>query len=88
MDQLFYYSKSADKPAGKGTNEKAVDYNIYNELNKIKLTQKDTFNKSLEDYIKEYSNDIFGPIILNYKRYCIYISIKKLKYYILFYKLL
>ena len=39
--------------------------------NKIKLTQKDKFNKSLEDYIKEYSNDIFGPIILNYKRYCI-----------------
>jgi hypothetical protein len=36
--------------------------------NKIKLTQKDKFNKSLEDYIKEYSNDIFGPIILNYKR--------------------
>ena len=36
--------------------------------NKIKLTQKDKFNKSLEDYIKDYSNDIFGPIILNYKR--------------------
>jgi hypothetical protein len=36
--------------------------------NKIKLTQKDKFNQSLEDYIKDYSNDIFGPIILNYKR--------------------
>lgn len=39
--------------------------------NKIKLTPKDKFNKSLEDYIKEYSNDIFGPIILNYKKDCI-----------------
>ena len=40
MDQLFYYSKSADKPAGKGTNEIAVDYNIYKELNKIKDWRK------------------------------------------------
>ena len=39
MDQLFYYSKSCDKPAGKGVNENAVNYDIYNEL-KFKIGEK------------------------------------------------
>ena len=35
-DKLFYYSKSKDVKAGKGTNEYVSDYNKYEELNKIK----------------------------------------------------
>jgi predicted NAD-dependent protein-ADP-ribosyltransferase YbiA (DUF1768 family) len=36
MDKLFYYSKSANKTAGKGVNEYVLNYQIYEELNKIK----------------------------------------------------
>jgi len=36
MDQLFYYSKSANKPVGKGVNEIVLNYDIYADLNKIK----------------------------------------------------
>ena len=40
MDQLFFFSKSADKKAGKGTNEQVSDYTIYKELNEIKNWRK------------------------------------------------
>ena len=39
-DKLFYYSKSANKQAGKGVNEFVSNYNDYNELNKIKDWRK------------------------------------------------
>ncbi len=39
-DKLFYYSKSADKPAGRGANEYASNYNDYDKLNKIKNWRK------------------------------------------------
>lgn len=35
-DTLFFFSKSADKKAGKGSNESVKCYDDYNELNKIK----------------------------------------------------
>ena len=40
MDKLFYYSKSANKLAGKGVNEEVLNYKIYDELNKIKDWRK------------------------------------------------
>ena len=39
-DKLFYYSKSANKQAGKGVNEFVSNYNEYDELNKIKDWRK------------------------------------------------
>ena len=40
MDTLFYHSKSANKFAGKGINEYVLNYDIYDELNKIKDWRK------------------------------------------------
>jgi len=60
MDQLFYYSKSSDKPAGKGTNEKAVDYTIYNELNKIKDWRKILSNFYVSEFT--YDNKIYNSV--------------------------
>ena len=60
MDQLFYYSKSADKPAGKGTNEIAVDYNIYKELNKIKDWRKILSNFYVGEFT--YDNKIYNSV--------------------------
>jgi ribA/ribD-fused uncharacterized protein len=39
-DKLFYFSKSQDKPVGKGVNEYCNDPNKYNELDKIKDWRK------------------------------------------------
>jgi ribA/ribD-fused uncharacterized protein len=39
-DKLFYYSKSANKQAGKGVNEFVSNLNKYDELNKIKDWRK------------------------------------------------
>jgi predicted NAD-dependent protein-ADP-ribosyltransferase YbiA (DUF1768 family) len=58
MDQLFYYSKSADKPAGSGTNEVATDYNIYNDLNKIKDWRKILSNFYVGEFT--YENKIYN----------------------------
>jgi predicted NAD-dependent protein-ADP-ribosyltransferase YbiA (DUF1768 family) len=60
MDQLFYYSKSADKPAGKGTNEIAVDNNIYKELNKIKDWRKILSNFYISEFT--YNNKIYNSV--------------------------
>jgi predicted NAD-dependent protein-ADP-ribosyltransferase YbiA (DUF1768 family) len=60
MDQLFYYSKSANKPAGKGTNEIAVDYNIYKELNKIKDWRKILSNFYISEFT--YDNKIYNSV--------------------------
>ena len=60
MDQLFYYSKSADKPAGKGTNEITVDYNIYKELNKIKDWRKILSNFYISEFT--YDNKIYNSV--------------------------
>ena len=60
MDQLFYYSKSEDKPAGKGTNEIAVDYNIYKELNKIKDWRKILSNFYISEFT--YDNKIYNSV--------------------------
>ena len=60
MDKLFYYSKSADKPAGKGTNEIAVDNNIYKELNKIKDWRKILSNFYISEFT--YDNNIYNSV--------------------------
>jgi ribA/ribD-fused uncharacterized protein len=60
MDQLFYYSKSANKPAGKGTNEIALDYNIYKELNKIKDWRKILSNFYISEFT--YDNKIYNSV--------------------------
>jgi predicted NAD-dependent protein-ADP-ribosyltransferase YbiA (DUF1768 family) len=60
MDQLFYYSKSADKNAGKGTNEKVVDYDIYDKLNKIKDWRKILSNFYLSEFT--YENKIYNSV--------------------------
>jgi ribA/ribD-fused uncharacterized protein len=39
-DKLFFYSKSADKPPGKGVHETVQDYSVYTELAKIKDWRK------------------------------------------------
>jgi hypothetical protein len=43
-DKLNYYSKSADKLAGKGANEYAFDLSVYAELNKIPNWRKKLSN--------------------------------------------
>jgi hypothetical protein len=43
-DKLNYYSKSADKLAGKGANECVVDSSVYEELNKIPNWRKKLSN--------------------------------------------
>jgi ribA/ribD-fused uncharacterized protein len=58
MDQLFYYSKSSDKPAGRGVNENAVDYDIYNELNKIQDWRKILSNFYFSEF--SYDNKIYN----------------------------
>lgn len=59
-DVLFYYSKSADKPAGKGTNEKLInpkDIKKYEELN------------SYQDWRKILSNFYHADFFYNGKQY-------------------
>lgn len=59
-DVLFYYSKSADKPAGKGTNEKlknSKDIKKYEELN------------SYQDWRKILSNFYHADFFYNGKQY-------------------
>ena len=52
MDKLFYYSRSADKPVGKGANEVAHIPKDYQELNKIKDWRRvlSNFHKCLFRY--------------------------------------
>jgi len=56
-DQLFFFSKSADKIAGKGTNEKVEDFGKYKELNDIK------------DWRKILSNFYVAPFVYKNKRW-------------------
>jgi len=60
MDQLFYYSKSANKPAGKGTNEQSLNYHIYDELNKIKDWRKILSNLYNNEFT--YDNKIYNSV--------------------------
>ena len=60
MDTLFYYSKSANKPVGKGVNEKVLDYSIYNELNKIKDWRKILSNFYIYEFT--YDNNIYNSV--------------------------
>ena len=60
MDQLFYYSKSANKPAGKGANEQTLNYNIYDELNKIKDWRKILSNLYYHEFT--YDDKIYNSI--------------------------
>ena len=53
MDALFYYSKSADKLAGKGANEKVLDYKMYDELNTIKDWRKILSNFYVHEFVYE-----------------------------------
>ncbi len=53
MDTLFYYSKSANKLAGKGVNEEVLNYKIYDELNKIKDWRKILSNLYIHEFIYE-----------------------------------
>ena len=61
MDTLFYYSKSANKLAGKGVNEEVLNYKIYDELNKIKDWRKILSNLYIHEfiYIQAYAACIF-----------------------------
>jgi predicted NAD-dependent protein-ADP-ribosyltransferase YbiA (DUF1768 family) len=56
-DTLFFFSKSADKLAGKGTNESVNCTKDYDELNKIK------------DWRKILSNLYFSPFTYQGKTY-------------------
>ena len=60
MDQLFYYSKSANKPAGKGVNEQVLNYNIYDELNKIKDWRKILSNLYYNEFT--YDDKIYNSV--------------------------
>jgi ribA/ribD-fused uncharacterized protein len=53
MDKLFYYSKSANKLAGKGVNEEVLQYKKYDELNKIKDWRKILSNFYTHEFIYE-----------------------------------
>ena len=62
-DKLFYYSKSANKQAGKGVNEFVSNYNDYNELNKIKDWRKMLSNFYVAEFTyngKTYSTNNFS----------------------------
>jgi predicted NAD-dependent protein-ADP-ribosyltransferase YbiA (DUF1768 family) len=60
MDTLFYHSKSANKSAGKGINEYALNYDIYDELNKIKDWRKILSNLYYSEFI--YDNKIYNSV--------------------------
>jgi len=60
MDKLFYYSKSANKAPGKGTNELVSNYNIYDELNKIKDWRKILSNLYFHEFI--YEDKIYNSV--------------------------
>lgn len=60
MDKLFFYSKSANKPAGKGANEQALNYNTYDELNKIKDWRKILSNFYCHEFT--YDNKIYNSV--------------------------
>jgi len=56
-DTLFFYSKSADKPAGKGSNEYVANPQDYDELNSIK------------DWRKILSNFYYAPFVYDGRTY-------------------
>ena len=60
MDKLFYYSKSANKAPGKGANEQVSNYNIYDELNKIKDWRKILSNLYFHEFI--YEDKIYNSV--------------------------
>jgi len=60
MDQLFFYSNSSNKPVGKGINEQVANYDIYNELNKIKDWRKILSNLYYHEFI--YDNKIYNSV--------------------------
>ena len=60
MDKLFFHSKSADKPAGKDVNECALDYNIYEDLNKIKDWRKILSNFFVAEFV--YENKTYNSV--------------------------
>ena len=51
MDQLLFFSKSADKQVGKGTNKTVTDYTIYEELNQIKNWRKILSNFYVSEFV-------------------------------------
>lgn len=59
-DILFFYSKSANKPARKGTNEKVLNYYLYDELNKIKDWRKILSNFYISEFI--YNNNTYNSV--------------------------
>jgi predicted NAD-dependent protein-ADP-ribosyltransferase YbiA (DUF1768 family) len=60
MDKLFYYSKSANKYPGQGTNEYVFDNKIYGELNNIKNWRKILSN--LYNHEFTYENKIYNSV--------------------------
>lgn len=56
-DTLFFYSKSADKPVGKGVNEFVVNHHEYSELD------------SINNWRKILSNFYFAPFVYDNKTY-------------------
>lgn len=59
-DTLFYYSKSSNKPVGKGVNERVLNYDIYDELNKIKDWRKILSNLYCHEFV--YDNKIYNSV--------------------------
>ncbi|KAL0479744.1 hypothetical protein AKO1_007549, partial [Acrasis kona] len=50
VDVLFFYSKSADKPPGKGVNEKVCDQSVYSNLGKDWRKTLSNFHEGVFEY--------------------------------------
>ena len=59
-DTLFFFSKSANKPAGKGTNEHVVNLGDYKVLNDIKDWRKILSNFYVSEFI--YKNKRWNSV--------------------------
>jgi len=60
MDKLYYYSKSANKPVGKGVNEYIKDISKYKKLSEIKNWRKILSN--FHKYTFTYENKNYNSV--------------------------
>jgi predicted NAD-dependent protein-ADP-ribosyltransferase YbiA (DUF1768 family) len=59
-DKLYYFSKSSDKPPGKGVNEYVENVNKYKELSKVKNWRKMLSNFYISPF--KLDGEIFGSV--------------------------
>jgi predicted NAD-dependent protein-ADP-ribosyltransferase YbiA (DUF1768 family) len=59
-DELFYFSKSPNKPAGKGEYERVQNYDDYAELNKINNWRRLLSNYDCNEFI--YENKVYNTV--------------------------